>query len=135
LLLKEGYQYVPYSSLESVIERNKDNYYLALRRAQGTFESGRPEYGLWILFFLDALDTQKEMLARKIEREKAIVKLPKLSRQILELVKDHGELSISEIKSITRANRNTIKIKLRELVDQRRLVSQGRGKGTRYTIG
>jgi len=135
LLLKKGYQYAPYSSLESVIERNKDNYYLALRRTQGTFESGRPEYGPWILFFLNALDTQKEMLARKIEREKTIVKLPKLSRQILELVKDHGELSISEIESITKANRNTIKVKLRELVNGRRLVRRGRGKGTRYTIG
>ena len=135
LLLKKGYQYVPYSSLESVIERNKDNYYLALRRTQGTFESDRPEYGPWILFFLDALDTQKEMLARKIEREKIIIKLPKLSRQILELVKDHGELSISEIESITKANRNTIKVKLRELVKGRCLLSQGRGKGTRYTIG
>ncbi len=135
LLLKKGYQYVPYSSLESVIERNKDNYYLALRRTQGTFESDRPEYGPWILFFLNALDTQKEMLARKIEREKNIIKLPKLSRQILELVKDHGELSISEIESITKANRNTIKVKLRELVKGRCLLSQGRGKGTRYTIG
>ena len=134
LLLKEGYQYVPYSSLESVIERNKDNYYLALRRTQGTFESGRPEYGPWILFFLNALDTQKEMLARKIETEKNIIKLPKLSRQILELVKGHGELSISEIESITKANRNTIKVKLRELVKGRCLLSQGQGKGTRYTI-
>ena len=135
LLLKKGYQYAPYSSLESVIERNKDNYYLALRRTQGIFESDRPEYGPWILFFLNALDTQKEMLARKIEREKIIIKLPKLSRQILELVKDHGELSISEIESITKANRNTIKVKLRELVKGRCLLSQGRGKGTRYTIG
>ncbi len=135
LLLKKGYQYVPYSSLESVIERNKDNYYVALRKTQGTFESDRLEYGPWILFFLNALDTQKEMLARKIERGKIIIKLPKLSRQILELVKDHGELSISEIESITKANRNTIKVKLRELVKGRRLLSQGRGKGTRYTIG
>ena len=86
-------------------------------------------------FFLNALDTQKEMLARKIEREKLIIKLPKLSRQILGLVKDHGELSISEIESITKANRNTIKVKLRELVKGRCLLSQGRGKGTRYTIG
>ena len=37
LLLKTGYAYVPYSSLESVIERNKDNYYLALRKTQRHF--------------------------------------------------------------------------------------------------
>ncbi len=135
LLLKEGYSYVPYSSLENVIERNKDNYYLALRRTQGTFKSDNPEYEPWILFFLNALDGQKEMLSLKIERENIITKLPKLSRQIIELVKDQGELSISEIESITKANRNTIKVKLRELVNGRYLVRQGQGKGTRYAIG
>ncbi len=35
LLLRAGYAYVPYSSLESVIELSKDAYYLALRRTQG----------------------------------------------------------------------------------------------------
>ncbi len=135
LLLKEGYLYVPYSSLESVIEKNKDNYYLALRRTQGSFKSEYPDYTPWLTFFLDALDAQKEMLARKIERENVFTKLPKLSRQIIELVKDHGELSISEIESITEANRNTIKKKLAELVRDNHLTRQGQGKGTRYVPG
>lgn len=32
LLLKNGYKYVPYASLESVIEDNKEMYYNALRQ-------------------------------------------------------------------------------------------------------
>ena len=36
LLLQAGYAYVPYSSLESVIEQSKEAYYLALRQTQGT---------------------------------------------------------------------------------------------------
>ena len=32
ILLRSGYAYVPYSSLESVIEQSKEGYYLALRR-------------------------------------------------------------------------------------------------------
>ncbi len=75
------------------------------------------------------------MLSQKIEIEKFITKLPKLSRQIIALVKDHGELSISEIESITKANRNTIKKKLAELVKDKYLFTQGRGKGTRYIVG
>lgn len=86
-------------------------------------------------FFLNALDAQKEMLSQKIEREKIFIKLPKLSQQIIDLVKDHGELSISEIESITKANRNTIKKKLSELVEDKYLLIQGQGKGTRYAIG
>ncbi|WP_319576155.1 Fic family protein [uncultured Desulfobacter sp.] len=135
LLLKEGYRYVPYSSLESIIERNKDNYYLALRKSQVTFRSEYPEYEPWILFFLNALKTQKEVLTKKINKEKIFIKLSRLSRQILELVKDHGELSISEIESITEANRNTLKKKLSELVKYKYLLTQGRGKGTRYIMG
>ncbi|MEO7569685.1 MAG: hypothetical protein ABIT16_08455, partial [Croceibacterium sp.] len=42
LLLRSGYAYVPYSSLESVIENTKDGYYLALRRTQGTIRSDAP---------------------------------------------------------------------------------------------
>ncbi len=59
----------------------------------------------------------------------------RLSRQIIDLLKDHGELSISEIESITKANRNTLKKKLLELVKNKYLLTQGRGKGTRYIIG
>ena len=36
LLLRIGYDYVPYSSLESFIERSKDAYYRALRNTQTT---------------------------------------------------------------------------------------------------
>ena len=135
LLLKEGYRYVPYSSLESIIEKNKDNYYLALRKSQVTFRSEYPEYEPWILFFLSALKSQKEVLTKKIKKEKIFRKLSRLSQQILELVKDHGGLSISEIESITKANRNTLKKKLSELVKNKYLLTQGRGKGTRYIIG
>lgn len=132
LLLKNGYLYVPYSSLESVIEKNKDSYHLALRRTQGSFKSDNSDYMPWLLFFLNALDAQKEALSRKVERENVFAKLPKLSLQIIEIVKDHGELSISEIESVTKANRNTIKKRLAELVRDKYLLKQGQGKGTRY---
>src|ERR1700677_1936741 len=36
LLLQAGYAYVPYSSLESVIENSEEGYYLALRQTQTT---------------------------------------------------------------------------------------------------
>jgi len=39
LLIQTGYAYVPYSSLESVIELNRQTYYLALRQTQGSIRS------------------------------------------------------------------------------------------------
>lgn len=39
MLLRAGYAYVPYSSLESVIEQSKEGYYLSLRQTQGTIRT------------------------------------------------------------------------------------------------
>lgn len=73
LLLKEGYQYVPYSSLEAVIEQNKEAYYLALRQTQGTLKNENPDWQPWLLFFLRALQKQKRRLEAKVEQEKSPV--------------------------------------------------------------
>ena len=62
-------------------------------------------------------------------------KLSDLSSQILEIVKEHGRATISDIQSITNANKNTIKDRLRELVSDKYLIKQGKGKGTWYTFG
>ena len=135
LLLQQGYAYVPYSSLEHVIEMNKDNYYLALRKAQNTLETDFNGLNSWILFFLNALKTQKDLLHKKLEREKLTINLPKLSTQILEVVKEQGKSTISDIHAITGANRNTIKKNLRELVQRRYLEQHGKGRGTWYSMG
>ena len=135
LLLKNGYAYVPYSSLENIIERNKDNYYLALRKSQSTLYTDDSELEAWILFFLRSLKAQKDMLSKKIEREHKLLKLPGLSMQIIEIVKEHGQTSISQLHDITNANRNTIKVRLRELVETNYLIKEGKGKATWYIIG
>jgi len=70
LLLKAGYAYVPYSSLESVIEHSKEAYYLALRQTQQSLRSEAPNWQPWLLFFMRALQQQKRRLASKVEREK-----------------------------------------------------------------
>ncbi|MFH1076350.1 MAG: Fic family protein [Pseudomonadota bacterium] len=135
LLLQNGYAYVPYSSLESIIEQNKDNYYLTLRKAQRTLDTDDSGLEIWLLFFLNCLRKQKDNLVQKIEREHKRIKLPALSSQILEIIKEHGQATISDIESITNANRNTIKIRLRELVANDYLSKNGRGKSTWYRIG
>ena len=81
LLLQAGYAYVPYSSLESIIEQNKQGYYLALRQTQGTIRSDSPNWQPWVLFFLQALVSQVKRLEAKVEREKIILSvLPEIGR-------------------------------------------------------
>lgn len=133
LLLRSNYAYVPYASLESVIEQTKENYYLALRQTQGTIRSDAPEWSPWVLYFLRALKKQKERLQKKIERERIMVdSLPPLSLEILELAKEHGRLKIAQIVKLTGANRNTIKKHIQTLVSANHLTQHGTGKGTWY---
>lgn len=133
-LLQNDYSYVLYSSLESIVEMNKAHYYQSLRKAQDTLDSDDSGMEDWILFFLRSLKTQKDDLSKKIEREQIMLKLPPLSTQIIEIITEHGRATISDIQRITQANRNTIKVRLRELVGDGYLIKNGQGKGTWYTV-
>ncbi|MCX6323780.1 MAG: Fic family protein [Sphingobacteriales bacterium] len=135
LLLSLGYAYVPYSSLESVVENNKEGYYLALRKTQGTLKEEIPDWQPWIIFFLKALNQQKQKLEVKVEREKLLLgKLPELSLKILEMTKSRGRLTISDVVVLSNANRNTIKKHLENLVQTNQLVKHGAGKGSWYSL-
>jgi Fic family protein len=135
LLLKAGYAYVPYSSLESIIEQSKDAYYLALRRTQGTLKLDSPDWLPWLTFFLQALQKQKRHLEVKVEREKLLrAAMSAVSVAILELAAELGAVSVGDILAATKTPRGTIKKRLTELVKAGHLKSTGKGRGVRYSL-
>lgn len=135
LLLRADYEYVPYSSLESVIEQSKDAYYLNLRQTQGTIRTDKPDWQPWLTFFLRSLQQQKARLAKKIERERLILgDLPELSIQILELCRERGRVTVADAAKVTAANRNTIKDHLKALTKAKHLEKHGAGRGTWYSL-
>ena len=128
LLMRAGYDYVPYASLERVIEENKDTYYRSLRRAQ----TDEGKLGEWLQFFLRCLVAQKDVLARRVERERMLTTLNPLETQVLQLVRERGHLSLGEATILTGANRNTLKQHFRTLVERGYLRLIGKGRGARY---
>jgi len=135
LLLQAGYAYVPYSSLESVIEQNKDAYYGALRQTQGTIRTEAPDWQPWLMFFLHALAEQVRRLERKIERERRVLAaLPALALQVVEFAREHGRITMGEAIRLTGGNRNTLKQHFRALVEQGHLVRRGGGRGAWYEL-
>ena len=68
LLLRAGYIYVTYASLESVMEQTKADFCRALRGAQGTLRGNSPDWQLWLEYFLGALRAQKCILDEKTRR-------------------------------------------------------------------
>lgn len=136
LLLKSGYSYVPYSSLESVIEQNKDSYYLALRRTQTSLKKKGPDWQPWVRFFLQSLKAQKDRLQAKLGgATQELAALPALSVKILELVQRHGRITTGELETKLDAPRPTIKKRLADLVKSGHLVKYGKGRSTWYSQG
>ncbi|MBK7237483.1 MAG: Fic family protein [Sterolibacteriaceae bacterium] len=135
LLMQAGYAYVPYSSLESVVEQSKEAYYLALRQTQGTIRTDAPNWQPWLVFFLSSLAEQVRRLEKKVEREKIVLAaMPELSLQIVELARGHGRVTIGEAIKLTGASRNTLKQHFRTLVERGSLNQHGSGRGVWYDL-
>jgi Fic family protein len=135
LLIQAGYAYVPYSSLESVIEVNKEAYYLALRQTQGTIRTEAPNWQPWLVFFLRSLAEQVRRLEKKVEREKIVLAaLPELSLRIVEFAREHGRVTIGDAIKLTGASRNTLKQHFRNLTARGSLNQHGSGRGVWYDL-
>ncbi len=135
LLLRAGYVYAPYASLESAIEKTKDAYYRALRQTQGTLRAESTEWQPWLDYFIGALRSQKRALDEKIRREKIVLDaLPPLSVQILDIVRTQGRVTVAEAAKITGRSRNTIKDHLKALIDGGHLARHGAGRGSWYAL-
>ena len=116
-------------------KKNKAQYYSALRRTQKTLDQ-TPDWEPWVGFFLRALKKQKSILEERVEGEKeaqiSAEELHPLSEQILKLFENAKRLTVSEIVGLTNANRNTVKVRLRELVAIDKLELVGKGRGAFY---
>ncbi len=135
LLLQAGYAYVPYSSLESVIENSKEGYYLALRQTQGTIRTDAPNWQPWLMFFMRAVQQQMRRLAIKVEREKIVIAdLPELAVRILDHARDQGRVTMRDMVRATGASGNTLKEHFRSLVGKLLLVRHGAGRSTWYDL-
>ncbi len=134
LLLRAGYDYVPFASLERVVEENKDEYYRTLRRAQATLEGDESQLGEWVAFLLRCLVAQKEALARKVDRERVAAALPPLDEELLRLTREHGRFTLAAAVRLTKANRNTLRAHLRDLVASGRLRLRGRARASWYEV-
>ncbi|MFA5993951.1 MAG: Fic family protein [Parcubacteria group bacterium] len=133
LLLKTGYTYVPYVSLDEIIEERKIDYYLALRKTQSKHKTKKEDITPWLNFLLDALLEQIRK-AKDIMDEDQPEKLLSEKQLTIYQLFQADTLSISEINkqlsdSISMA---TIKQSLARLVNLKLIERMGMGRGSRY---
>ena len=133
LLLQTGYAYIPYVSLEEIIENRKDAYYLSLRETQRHHKTEHEDIGAWIPFLLDALLAQAEAARHLIERDEPEQSLSERQIAVLRLFDEGATLSPREISSALKdMPLPTIKQALSRLVKIELLKRTGLGRATRY---
>lgn len=137
LLLQTGYDYVPYSSIEQLIENNKEAYYRALRLTQKTLCDEKPNWSPWINFFLETLLKQKQRLESRLAQEQILIEssLTKLEEQLMGILKQRGQFTLAELVILTGASRNTLKSSLKKLDHLQLIKLHGKGRGAFYRLG
>lgn len=131
LLLKAGYSYIPYTSLETIIEESKEAYYRSLHQTQVSFKKEHPDYAPWLTFFLRSLLKQKQRLEQKISVKYTANLTPKELR-IMDLFSNKPQWALREIVQATAMNINTAKKSLKSLVEKQNLALEGKGRNASY---
>ena len=134
LLLKTGYSYTPYVSLDEIIEETKIEYYLALRATQKNHKTQHQDITPWLVYFLGALLEQTKRGKIIMDKDQPEKFLSEKQLQILRLFDNHETLSVSEISDLLKGviPLPTIKQALSRLVNHKLLERIGQGRSSRY---
>jgi len=132
LLLRKGYSFLAFGSLEHFLEKKLPDYRKSLLAHETNSEGGLDLP--WLMIFLESILDLRDNLTAKINREKELMKISEPLREITRVVQEHGQSTISRIMEATGMNRNTLKIRLRKLVAEQYLVQHGHGKSSYYTL-
>ncbi|MEX1258032.1 MAG: Fic family protein [Gemmatimonadota bacterium] len=132
LLLRAGYEYVPYASLERVVEDNKTAYYAALRSSQVAMRDAPTAYGAWLLFFLRSVRAQQKNLLAKLDVERSMVRLSEVQQRILDMVDDHGSVTSSVVAGTLDLPPRTVRYHLDVLIRHGLVVPRGEKRGRTY---
>jgi Fic family protein len=134
LLVRAGYDFVPFASIEAELEADRPAYLEALFQARTGVWSGDANLEPWLEFFVDVLERHRQRVETKLALERSTMDFPPLQRNILETVREHGTVNAALLLKATGANRNTLKDNLRRLVDRGVLERTGQKRGTRYRM-
>lgn len=137
LLLKTGYGYVPYVSLDEIIEETKTDYYLALRAAQKNHKTGHQDISPWVEYFLGALLLQTDRARKVMEEDQPEKLLSEKQLEIYHLFDKDETLSVADIDTLLKGviPQSTIKQALSRLLKSRLLERIGQARSSRYRKG
>lgn len=132
LLLKAGYLYMPYVSHEKLIEDQKPNYYMALRKSQRTFKKGTGDIVPWLEFFLDVIFAQSREAISLLTGENIEDILSNKQITVWQYLQGVDEATPKEIATKTNVAYATVRQTLSKLLALKKVERVGLGRSTRY---
>jgi len=136
LLLKANYEYIPYVSLEKIIEESKADYYIALRASQLTFGSHHESIERWTGFFLNICRIQVNAALDLLSVARMEQDLSENQNIIWNYFKEHTDdrISVGTLEQNTVVNRETIRQALNKLLTLKMIERFGAGRSTYYLV-
>ena len=131
-LLKEGYLYMPYVSHEKLVEDNKPEYYVALRKSQKTFKTKHEDIVAWLDFFFTIFLKQSQMAVELLSKENIEKLLSKKQLAVWQYLQKVEEVATGEIVKKAKIVRPTVKQALDTLLRLKKIERVGLGRSTRY---
>lgn len=132
LMLQAGYTYVPYVSQEKLIEDNKADYYLALRKSQKTFKTDTETIAPWMEFFLRVLLTQAREAINLLSHENLARTLSPKQLAVWQYIEQATEATPQDIATATGVSRPTVSQAITVLLRLKKVERIGQGRTTRY---
>ncbi len=132
LMLQAGYAYMPYVSHEKLIEDNKAEYYLALRKSQKTLKTDNSNIMPWLEFLLNVLLTQAKQAIELLSKENIEKLLSPKQLLVWQYLEKVLEATPGEIAKNTKVARPTVSQVLDTLLRLKKVERIGQGRTTRY---
>ncbi len=132
LLYHHGFRVGRYVSLERLVEDSKESYYDALKRSSEGWHEGRHDLVPWWSYFLGILRSAY----REFEEQVGSVRAPRGAKTEIvrwAILAFPGEFAISDVeRACPGVSREMIRLVLRALQKEKRIVCLGRGRSARW---
>ena len=123
---------MPYVSHEKLIEDNKADYYVVLRRSQKTFKTDSENAAPWMEFFLNVLLTQSKLAIGLLSQENIERLLSPKQLVVWHYLESVSEATPGKISKATKVARPTVSQALAALSRLKKVERIGQGRTTRY---
>ncbi len=132
MMLQAGFAYIPYASLEKLIEDNKSDYYVALRASQTTFGTSKETIEPWVTFFLSVSKQQAEEAIALLSGESLERTLSPNQLLVWQYIQSVDEATIRDAAEATDVARPTVRQAFERLLELKLIERFGLGRSTRY---